>query len=80
LATGGDTKYALMANLAGIYGIGLPLAILVGLFTGLALYGVFIAKGADEITKLICFLCRYRTPARYQKSLEARAPVESKST
>ncbi len=80
LATGGDTKYALMANLAGIYGIGLPLAILVGLFTGLALYGVFIAKGADEITKLICFLCRYRTPAWYQKSLEARAPVESKST
>jgi putative MATE family efflux protein len=80
LATGGDTKYALMANLAGIYGIGLPLAIWLGLFTSLALYGVFIAKGADEMIKLICFLCRYRTPAWYQKSLEERAPVETKST
>ena len=52
LATGGDTKFVLMANLAGTYGLGLPLAIFLGLFTSLGLYGVFFAKGADEITKL----------------------------
>ena len=80
LATGGDTKYVLMANLAGTYGIGLPLAIFLGLFTSFGLYGVFFAKGADEITKLICFFCRYKTPAWYQKSLEERIPEEIKST
>ena len=35
LATGGDTKYVLMANLAGTYGIGLPFAVFLGLFTEL---------------------------------------------
>jgi putative MATE family efflux protein len=73
LATGGDTKYVLMANLAGTCGLGLPLAIFLGLFTSLGLYGVFVAKGADEITKFICFFCRYQTPAWYKKSLEQRA-------
>jgi Na+-driven multidrug efflux pump len=69
-----------MANLAGTYGIGLPCAILLGLFTGLGLYGVFFAKGADEIIKLVCFFFRYRTPAWYQKALENRVPVESESS
>jgi len=80
LATGGDTKYVLMANLAGTYGIGLPIAIVLGLFTSLGLYGVFLAKGADEVTKLICFFFRYRTPAWYQKAIEEPTPVESKET
>ena len=62
-----------MANLAGTCGLGLPLAIFLGLFTSLGLYGVFFAKGADEITKFVCFFCRYRTPAWYKKSLEQRA-------
>jgi Na+-driven multidrug efflux pump len=50
------------------------------LFTSLGLYGVFLAKGADEVTKLICFFFRYRTPAWYQKAIEEPAPVESKET
>jgi Na+-driven multidrug efflux pump len=74
LATGGDTKYVLMANLVGTCGLGLPLAVFLGLFTGLGLYGVFLAKGADEITKFVCFFYRYRTPAWYQKSLQECAP------
>ncbi len=79
LAAGGDTKFVLMTNLAGTYGVGLPLAMFLGLFTDLGLYGVFFAKGADEITKLVCFVFRYRTPAWYHKSLEQPAPVETKS-
>ena len=79
LAAGGDTKFVLMTNLAGTYGVGLPLAMFLGLFTHLGLYGVFFAKGADEITKLVCFVFRYRTPAWYHKSLEQPAPVETKS-
>ena len=78
LATGGDTKYVLAINLAGTYGVGLPLAIFLGLFTSFGLSGVFLAKGADEITKLVFFFFRYRTPTWYKKSLEQRAPVETK--
>jgi putative MATE family efflux protein len=77
LATGGDTKFVLVANLAGTYGIGLPLAIFLGLFTKLGLYGVFLAKGADELAKFICFFCRYRTPAWYEKSLREREPIKT---
>jgi MATE family, multidrug efflux pump len=77
LATGGDTKFVLMANLAGTYGIGLPLAIFLGLFTKLGLSGVFLAKGADELTKFICFFWRYQSPAWYQKALEGRQPVRN---
>jgi putative MATE family efflux protein len=78
LATGGDTKYVLGVNLAGTYGIGLPLAIFLGLFTKFGLFGVFLAKGADEITKLVLFFFRYGTPAWYKKSQEQRAAVETK--
>jgi Na+-driven multidrug efflux pump len=77
LATGGDTKFVLVANLAGTCGLGLPLAIFLGLFTSLGLYGVFLAKGIDEVTKLVCFFCRYRTPAWYKESLEECAPEEA---
>jgi Na+-driven multidrug efflux pump len=77
LATGGDTKFVLRANLAGTCGLGLPLAIFLGLFTNLGLYGVFLAKGIDEITKLVCFFWRYRTPAWYKESLEECAPGEA---
>jgi Na+-driven multidrug efflux pump len=55
LAAGGDSKYVLTANLAGTYGLGLPLAICLGLFTSLGLFGVFFAKGAEEITNLFAF-------------------------
>ncbi len=50
LATAGDTKYVLMANLAGTYGIGLPFAVFLGLFMSFGLNGVFFAQGADEVT------------------------------
>ncbi|MBV9298785.1 MAG: MATE family efflux transporter [Verrucomicrobia bacterium] len=78
LATGGDTKYVLGVNLVGTYGIGLPLAIFLGLFTNFGLFGVFLAKGADEITKLVLFFFRYRTPAWYKNSQDQRAAVETK--
>jgi Na+-driven multidrug efflux pump len=80
LAVGGDTKYVLVVNLAGTYGIGLPLAVFVGFFTSFGLSGVFLAKGADEITKLVLFFFRYRTPAWYKKSLELHTPVETKAS
>jgi putative MATE family efflux protein len=76
-ATGGDTKYVLMANLFGTCGLGLPLAIFLGLFTRLGLYGVFLAKGADEMTKLVFFFWRYRTPSWYKTSLEECAPEKA---
>jgi Na+-driven multidrug efflux pump len=70
LATGGDTRYILLINFIGTYGVGLPLAIFLGLFAQLGFYGVIIGKIADEIIKLVFFLVRYRTPAWYRKSLK----------
>jgi Na+-driven multidrug efflux pump len=72
LATGGDTRYILLINFIGTYGVGLPLAIFLGLFAQLGFYGVIIGKIADEVIKLVCFLVRYRTPAWYRKSLKAQ--------
>jgi len=84
LAAGGDTKYVLMANLVGTCGLGLPLAIFLGLFTRVGMYGVFFAKGADEIIKFIFFFFRYRTPVWYKTSLEEcasdKAEKEAKAT
>ncbi|MBV8378934.1 MAG: MATE family efflux transporter [Verrucomicrobia bacterium] len=77
LATGGDTKYVLAVNLASTYAIGLPLAVFLSFFTSLGLAGAFLGKGADEVTKLVLFFFRYRTPAWYQKSLDLRAPAET---
>jgi Na+-driven multidrug efflux pump len=70
LATGGDTRYILLINFIGTYGVGLPLAIFLGLFAQLGFYGVIIGKIADEIIKLVFFVVRYRTPAWYRKSLK----------
>jgi putative MATE family efflux protein len=72
LATGGDTRYILLINFIGTYGVGLPLAIFLGLFARLGFYGVIIGKIADELIKLVCFLVRYRTPAWYRRSLKAQ--------
>ena len=72
LATGGDTRYILLINFIGTYGVGLPLAIFLGLFAQLGFYGVIIGKIADEMIKLVCFLVRYRTPVWYRKSLNAQ--------
>jgi putative MATE family efflux protein len=70
LPSGGDTKFVLVSHLVGSYLVGIPAAVLLGIFAGLNAWGVFGARALEEIIKGIAFLFRFRTPAWYQKSLE----------
>jgi putative MATE family efflux protein len=70
LPSGGDTKFVLAGHLIGSYLVGIPTALLLGIFTGLNAWGVFGARALEEIVKVIAFFLRFRTPAWYRKSAE----------
>jgi putative MATE family efflux protein len=70
LPSGGDTKFVLAGHLIGSYLVGIPTAVLLGIFTGLNAWGVFGARALEEIVKVIVFFLRFRTPAWYRKSAE----------
>ena len=68
LPSGGDTKFVLTAHLIGSYFVGLPAAVILGIFTGLKVWGVYGSRAMEEITKSIFFVLRFRTQAWYHKS------------
>lgn len=70
LASGGDTRFILLGNLAGTYAIGLPVAIGLGLFTGLGFLGVFTAKVFEESVKAACFSLRFLKHPWYEHALQ----------
>ena len=49
-----------MGDFVGPFLVGLPLAIVLGLFTPLGIYGIFIARGMEEIVKVLIFTWRGR--------------------
>jgi Na+-driven multidrug efflux pump len=65
LASGGDTRFVLLGNLAGTYVVGLPVAIGLGLLTPLGFSGVFIAKILEECIKAGCFFFRFSRARSY---------------
>ena len=72
LPSGGDTKFVLAGHLIGSYLVGLPAAVVLGIFAGFNAWGVFGARAMEEIIKAITFLLRFRTPVWYQKSERLR--------
>jgi Na+-driven multidrug efflux pump len=68
LPSGEDTKFVLLAHVIGSYLIGLPAAVLLGIFAGLNVWGIYGSRAAEEIIKSIFFLLRFRTRAWYRKS------------
>jgi Na+-driven multidrug efflux pump len=70
LASGGDTQFILLGNLAGTYAVGLPIAIGLGLFTRLGFFGVFAAKVLEECVKSACFLVRFLRYRWYEHALQ----------
>ena len=70
LPSGGDTKFVLAGHLIGSYLVGLPAAVLLGIFAGFNAWGVFGARAMEEIIKAIAFLLRFRGPVWYQKSVK----------
>jgi putative MATE family efflux protein len=61
LPSGGDTKFVLLGHLIGSYLVGLPAAVLLGIFTRLNVWGVYGSRAAEEIIKSIAFILRFRT-------------------
>jgi len=58
LPSGNDVKGALIGTAVSAFAIGLPLAIILGLFTPLGIVGIFLARVIEEIAKFHYF--RYR--------------------
>ena len=58
LPSGNDVKGALIGTAVSAFAIGLPLAIILGLFTPLGIVGIFLARVIEEIAKFQYF--RYR--------------------
>ncbi|MFA6801773.1 MAG: MATE family efflux transporter [Acholeplasmataceae bacterium] len=53
LRSGGDTKFALFAEILGLWGVGVPLAFILSYFTKLDLYVIIIFVNFEEIMKFI---------------------------
>ncbi len=48
---GGDTVFAMLADLVGVWGLGVPLTVISGLVLGLPAWLVFLLSGSEEIFK-----------------------------
>jgi Na+-driven multidrug efflux pump len=60
LPSGGDVKGVILGDGVSAFLVGLPLAIVLGLFTPLGLIGIFAARIIEEIAKLVIFTHRTR--------------------
>lgn len=56
----GDGKGVIAGDVVGSFVVGLPLAIYLGLYTPLGVWGVFLARVADELAKIAIFEWRRR--------------------
>lgn len=60
LPSAGDGKGVIIGDVVGAFVIGLPLAIYLGLYTPLGVWGVFLARSLEEISKSVIFEWRSR--------------------
>ena len=58
LPSAGDGRGIIVGDLIGAFVVGLPLALWLGLYTPLGVWGVFIARTADEVAKVLIFQWR----------------------
>ena len=60
LPSGNDTRGVILGDVVGAFVVGLPLAVLLGLYTPLGVTGIFIARVIEETVKLGIFTWRAR--------------------
>jgi putative MATE family efflux protein len=81
LASGGDTRFLLIGNLAGTYALGLPTAAGLGLLAKFGFFGVFTGKILEEVVKAACFFFRFRSTRWYANGLkEAREELKKEQS
>ncbi|MEZ4294869.1 MAG: MATE family efflux transporter [Polyangiaceae bacterium] len=69
LRAGGDTRFVLIASLLSVYAVGVPLTLILVLWFKLGLWGIFLGRGAEEVSRAIMLLSRFRTVRWYQSAL-----------
>jgi Na+-driven multidrug efflux pump len=77
LPSGGDTKFVLAGHMSASYLVGIPAAVVFGIFAGLNAPAVFGARALEEIIKAVLFLLRFRTPVWYRKSTDGLSRTAS---
>lgn len=60
LPSGGDVRGVVIGDAVGAFAVGLPLAIILGLYTPLGIIGLFLARVIEEAVKLLIFTARTR--------------------
>ena len=60
LPSGNDTRSVILGDVVGAFVVGLPLAVLLGLYAPLGVTGIFIARVIEETVKLGIFTWRAR--------------------
>ena len=58
MPSGGDVRGVILGDAVGAFVVGLPLAIILALFTPLGVVGLFIARVIEEVAKLAIFTAR----------------------
>jgi putative MATE family efflux protein len=60
LPSGNDVRGVMIGDFSAPFLVGLPLSLVLGLMTPLGIYGIFIARGLEEIAKVSIFMWRGR--------------------
>ena len=61
LRAGGDTKFAMIAEIICVWGIGVPLAFIFALYVGLPVYLVVLIVQTEEFVKIFIVMYRFRS-------------------
>lgn len=75
LTSGSDIRGVIYGDVIGSLVVGLPLAFLLGLHTSLGIWGIMIARAADEVAKLVVFSFRANR-IDWQKLVDSQAKPE----
>lgn len=76
LRAGGDTRYAMAAEMLGVYLVGVPIAFLSAALLKLPLEYVYLLLGLEELTKTVLGLTRIRT-GKWANVLSSKKNVET---
>lgn len=78
LRSGGDTKYALISEVIGLWGVGVPLAFILSYFSNWPIYMIIVFVNFEEIVKFI-LVYRRSASGKWIKNLTAESLVLAKT-
>ena len=76
LRSGGDTAFSFITEFLGVWGIGVPMAFLAGLYFNLSLPLVYLLVGLEEVFKFIMTGLRFRS-GKWINDLTRKEKIET---